>query len=125
MKNSLKIFLLLLTYVLIAVCTFGVVTWMYQVPVPQIEKLDYQLYIGIAAGVVGLILGFIAAFANTKKKKAEKTAPAEEVTKAAEPEETVTETPVSALYIVDVYQDLEGNAEITNCAVLDLLSYIG
>ena len=39
--------------------------------------------------------------------------------------ETVTETPVSALYIVDVYQDLEGNAEITNCAVLDLLSYIG
>ena len=51
MKNSLKIFLLLLTYVLIAVCTFGVVTWMYQVPVPQIEKLDYQLYIGIAAGV--------------------------------------------------------------------------
>jgi len=39
--------------------------------------------------------------------------------------ETVTATPVSALYIVDVYQDLEGNAEITNCAVLDLLSYIG
>lgn len=39
--------------------------------------------------------------------------------------ETVTETPVSALYIVEVYQDLEGNAEITNCSVLDLLSYIG
>lgn len=38
--------------------------------------------------------------------------------------ETVTETPVSALYIVDVYQDLEGNAEISNCSVLDLLSYI-
>lgn len=96
MKNSLKIFLLLLTYVLIAVCTFGVVTWMYQVPVPQIEKLDYQLYIGIAAGVLGLILGFIAAFANTKKKKAEKTAPAEEVTKATEPEEPADETPVES-----------------------------
>lgn len=38
--------------------------------------------------------------------------------------ETVTETPVSALYVVDVYQDLDGNAEITNCSVLDLLSYV-
>lgn len=38
--------------------------------------------------------------------------------------ETVTETPVSALYVVDVYKDLDGNAEITNCSVLDLLSYV-
>ena len=39
--------------------------------------------------------------------------------------QTVTETPVSGLYVVDVYRDLDGNAEITNCSVLDLLSYIG
>lgn len=38
--------------------------------------------------------------------------------------ETVTENPAAALYIVDVYRDLEGNAEITNCSVLDLLSYV-
>ena len=121
MKNSLKIFLLLLTYVLIAVCTFGVVTWMYQVPVPQIEKLDYQLYIGIAAGVVGLILGFIAAFANTKKKKAEKTAPAEEVTKAAEPEETVTETPVETEPADEQINEMpvEETAEVTEEAVAE------
>lgn len=38
--------------------------------------------------------------------------------------ETVTENPVSALYVVDVYKDLDGNAEITNCSVLDLISYV-
>ena len=93
MKNSLKIFLLLLTYVLIAVCTFGVVTWMYQVPVPQIEKLDYQLYIGIAAGVLGLILGFIAAFVNTKKKSGERVVPVQQEAEVAEPETEESETP--------------------------------
>ena len=38
--------------------------------------------------------------------------------------ETVTENPVSALYVVDVYRDLEGNAEITDCSVLDLIAYV-
>ncbi|MBQ9037814.1 MAG: hypothetical protein IJ115_10220 [Erysipelotrichaceae bacterium] len=88
MKNSLKIFLLLLTYVLIAVCTFGVVTYIYQVPVPYINDINYQLYGGIGAGVLGLILGFVAAFAKGKKAKA-----AKEVVKAAEaPVETKEET---------------------------------
>ena len=88
MKNSLKIFLLLLTYVLIAVCTFGVVTYIYQVPVPYINDINYQLYGGIGAGVLGLILGFVAAFAKGKKAKA-----AKEVVKAAEaPVETREET---------------------------------
>lgn len=88
MKNSLKIFLLLLTYVLIAVCTFGVVTYIYQVPVPYINNINYQLYGGIGAGVLGLILGFVAAFAKGKKAKA-----AKEVVKAAEaPVETREET---------------------------------
>ena len=38
--------------------------------------------------------------------------------------ETVTENPVAALYIVEVYRDLDGKAEITNCSVLDLISYV-
>ena len=96
---------------------------MYQVPVPQIEKLDYQLYIGIAAGVVGLILGFIAAFANTKKKKAEKTAPAEEVTRAAEPEETVTETPAETEPTAEQVNEMpvEETAEVTEEAVAEVV----
>ncbi len=92
MKNSLKIFLLLLTYVLIAVCTFGIVTYIYQVPVPYISKPDYQLYGGIGAGVLGLILGFIAAFSkNRTAKETVKAAPVAEKTEeqeTAEPAET-------------------------------------
>lgn len=37
--------------------------------------------------------------------------------------QTVTAEPVSALYVVDIYEDLEGNAEITSVEVFDLLHY--
>ena len=37
--------------------------------------------------------------------------------------QTVTAEPVSALYVVDVYEDLEGNAEISSAEVFDLLAY--
>ena len=37
---------------------------------------------------------------------------------------TVTATPVTSLYVVDVYASLDGSAEITSVNVFDLLSYI-
>lgn len=125
MKNSLKIFLLLLTYVLIAVCTFGVVTYIYQVPVPYINDINYQLYGGIGAGVLGLILGFVAAFAKGKKAKAakevvkpaeapvetsEETEKTEEVKPVEEaPEEATVETPV-----VEEVQPVEAAEELSD-----------
>lgn len=38
--------------------------------------------------------------------------------------ETVTETPVRSVYVATVYEDLEGNCELSDLAVFDLTAYI-
>jgi hypothetical protein len=39
--------------------------------------------------------------------------------------QTVSQDASTSLYVVDVYQDLDGKSKITNVAYFDLLAYIG
>ncbi len=38
---------------------------------------------------------------------------------------TATETPVTSVYVIDIYADLNGNAETSDVQILDLTKYVG
>ena len=68
MRFFKRFIVLLLVYALAALSTFGIVTWYYQINV--LEKLEYQLYGGIGAGVLSLLTGLLLVIVKKRKKPA-------------------------------------------------------
>lgn len=68
MRFFKRLIVLLIVYRLAAASTFGIVTWYYKIAL--LENPDLQLYGGIAAGILSLLIGLLLVIVKKKKKPA-------------------------------------------------------